>query len=97
MTNTKDADQDLRHLTPPESDPTAAAGWYPDPLGAGSFRRWNGHSWTQDRLGIGVHDTSGEENSLELTGTRPTPKPSSGARDRRTRRSWTLRLRPETR
>ena len=97
MTNTQDADVDLRHLTPPESDRTAVAGWYQDPLGAGSFRRWNGYSWTQDRLGVGVHDTSGGGNGLDLTGTRPTPNPDPGARDLRTRRSWTPRLWPRTR
>ena len=28
------------------TNPTAAAGWYPDPIGHGEFRWWTGTQWT---------------------------------------------------
>ena len=35
----------------PETKPTAAEGWYPDPKGSGKERRWNGTEWTQEIRG----------------------------------------------
>jgi hypothetical protein len=32
----------------PDGDSSAKPGWYPDPIGAGEFRYWNGAEWTND-------------------------------------------------